>query len=122
MGGSLFAEKAYKSQGDVPFYNILAHFKIGECLMGLVIMFVDEHVHAHADDLVKPDHGERLLAFLSFDASTWFVVVALLVDGWATGLIVRHLSNVAKDVAKGASLVILYFISVVFLGDAVRLG
>merc|ERR1711971_265256 len=106
------AEKALKEREEVPFYTVLAHFKIGECMTVLFVMFVEESLEAHS--LV----GKRFLAFQNFDNSVWSLLVALLIDGWTTALLVKHLSNVSKGVAKCASLVVLYVISVFVPGTA----
>jgi len=96
--GTLLAERAFKTQYDVPFTTIMMRLHAGKLLASGTMLFL------------KP--GFRMENFFAgWDWTTLAVLLTFLWDAWLSGAMVKTLSSVTKSVVKCASLVLLYTVA-----------
>eukprot|EP00466_Bigelowiella_natans_P004008 jgi/Bigna1/71182/fgenesh1_pg.14_\ len=95
---TLLAERVYKANRNVPFYIAQAHMKAGELMTNLAIL------------LLLPSFSMAHF-FHGWNRSTIAVLLVLVADSWVSGLVVKRLSSVTKNMSKVASLLALYFLS-----------
>lgn len=106
--GSLIAERAFRTNPDIPVYSTVANLKAGEALVSFALLTL----LPNAPLSLQTFWQSPLQTFAGFDMTTWRLMALLLADSWMSALVVNRLSSVSKNVAKSVSIIALYTLSV----------
>merc|ERR1712232_598975 len=93
--GTLLAEKVLKANTDFSFLELMVHMRLGEIFTTTVMLTLHSSFR-------------WVEFFKSWDASTICVLLTFIGDAWLSGLMVKRLSAVTKNVCKCCTLSVLY--------------
>lgn len=105
---SIVGERQFEKHSDMHAWTSLAHVKVGEAIVAFIMMSLVPGAPLPLKVLTQ----RPMAMFTGFGRLTWPLIVALILDGWMSVLIVKRLNSVVKALAKCASMIALYLLSI----------